>query len=118
MGWFWWFMLVTDLIIPLTMLGMGLHWLRGQVPPYGGASGYRTQRSLASPAAWQFAHLYCGRLWAILGLALLPPSVLVMMLCRGTDRVGFWGGILCTAQVLIMAVPIPLTEGALRRMGG
>ncbi len=120
MGWFWWYMLAMALLIPLTMFILGLRWWRGRIPPYGGSSGYRTRRSLASPEAWAFAHVYFGRLWAILGAVMLPLSVPAMLLCRNGDseRIGWWGVGVCLIQSVVMLAPIAFTESALRRMGG
>ena len=120
MSWFWWFMLAVALLIPLTMLILGLRWWRGRIPPYGGSTGYRTRRSLASPEAWAFAHVYFGRLWAILGAAMLPLSVAAMLPCRfgDTERIGWWGVIVCLVQSVVMLIPMIATERALRRMGG
>ena len=120
MGWFWWFMLAMALLIPLTMLLLGHRWWRGRIPPYGGSSGYRTRRSLASPAAWAFAHVYFGRLWTILGAASLPLSVAAMLPCRGGDaeRIGWWGLGVCLVQSMVMLAPMIATESALHRRGG
>jgi len=120
MTWFWWFMLAMALLIPLTMLVLGLRWRRGRIPPYGGSSGYRTRRSLASPEAWVFAHVCFGRLWTILGAAMLPLSAVSMLPCRGgtADRIGWWGVGVCLVQSAVMTVPMIATERALRRMGG
>ena len=120
MGWFWWFMLAADLAIPLCMIVIGFRWWRSRVPPYGGPSGYRTRRGLQSPAAWAFAHGFFGRLWAILGAVLLLLSIGAMLRCRGGDTgtVGWRGGAVCLVQCLVMLLPIPFTEIALRRMGG
>jgi hypothetical protein len=120
MGWFWWYMLAMTLLIPLIMLIFGLRWWRFRIPPYGGSSGYRTRRSLASPAAWDFAHGYFGRLWAILGAALLPLSAAAMLPCRngGSERVGWWGAGVCLVQSVGMLAPVIATEIALRRRGG
>ena len=120
MGWFWWFMLAMALLIPLTMFILGLRWWRGRIPPYGGSSGYRTRRSQADPAAWAFAHVYFGRLWAVLGAAMLPLSVVSMLPCRTGDaeRIGWWGLGVCLIQSVVMLVPMIATESALRRMGG
>ena len=120
MTWFWWFMLAMALLIPLTMLVLGLRWQRGRIPPYGGSSGYRTRRSLASPEAWAFAHVYFGRLWTILGAAMLPLSAVSMLPCRGgtADRIGWWGVGVCLVQSVVMSAPMIATERALRRMGG
>ena len=120
MGWFWWFMLAMALLIPLTMFILGFRWWRGRIPPYGGSSGYRTRRSLASPEAWAFAHIHFGRLWAVLGAAMLPLSVVSMLPCRTGDaeRIGWWGLGVCLIQSVVMLVPMIATESALRRMGG
>ncbi len=120
MGWFWWYMLAMTLLIPLTMLILGFRWRRGRIPPYGGSVGYRTRRSLASPEAWAYAHVYFGRLWAILGAAMLPLGAAAMLLCRGGDaeRIGWWGAGVCAVQSVVLLVPIAFTESALRRMGG
>ncbi len=120
MDWFWWFMLVMALLIPLTMFILGLCWWRIRIPPYGGSSGYRTRRSLAGPEAWAFAHVYFGRLWTILGAVMLPLSVVSMLPCRGGDaeRIGWWGVGVCLIQSVVMLIPMIATENALRRMGG
>ena len=120
MGWFWWYMLAMALLIPLAMLILGLRWWRGRIPPYGGSTGYRTRRSLASPEAWAFAHVYFGRLWTVLGAAVLPLSVAAMLPCRGgdSDRIGWWGLGVCLVQSVVMLAPMIATESALRRMGG
>ena len=120
MGWFWWYMLAMALLIPLTMLVLGLRWRRGRIPLYGGSVGYRTRRSLASPEAWAFAHVYFGRLWTVLGAAVLPLSVAAMLPCRGgdSDRIGWWGLGVCLVQGVVMLAPMIATESALRRMGG
>jgi hypothetical protein len=120
MSWFWWFMLAVALLIPLTMLILGLRWWRGRIPPYGGSTGYRTRRSLASPEAWVFAHVFFGRLWTILGAAALPVSLAAMLPCRAGDseRIGWWGLGVCLVQGVVMLAPMVATENALRRMGG
>ncbi len=120
MDWFWWFMLATTLLIPLCMLVIGLRWWRFRIPPFGGPSGYRTRRSLASPAAWDFAHVFFGRLWAILGAALLPLTLAAMLPCLGGDgeQVGWRGLEVSAAQCVVMIVPIIVTESALSRRGG
>ncbi len=120
MGWFWWFMLAMVLVCPLCMLGFGLRWWRGRIPPYGNSSGYRTRRSLAGPDAWTFAHVYFGRLWSILGAVTLILSAGAMLLCPGgdEDRIGLWGGMACLIQSILMIVPMIPTEIALKRMGG
>jgi len=114
---FWVFMLCMDFLIPLAMIGFGLVFLRWPPHEINGVYGYRTARSMASQEAWDFAHKYMGKLWLIVGLCVLPPTVAVMLPCLGkdTDTVGFWGGIWCLVECVIMILPIIPTERALKR---
>ena len=129
-------MLIMDLLIPLCMVLLGLRFWQGNLPNLYRArrttlnapgfqyrrsinvsSGYRTRRSTLSPETWAFAHRFFGRLWFILGLVLLPPSIAAMLLCRAKDvnTVGLYGGLLCGAQAVVLLLPILHTEIALRR---
>ena len=60
--WFWWFMLISSLLIPALMITAG--WFMWKRPPkkINSAIGYRTSRSMKNINTWQFAHHYCGRL--------------------------------------------------------
>lgn len=113
---FWLFMLAMALLTPLMMLAFGWIFLK-RPPKMGGSFGYRSARSMASPAAWAFAHRYCGRLWFYSGLFLLPASVIIMLclLGRDVDTVGMSGGILCLLQTFPLAGAIIPTERALKK---
>ena len=75
--WFWWTMLVCDLIIPLMMIIAG--WMMWKHTPMhiNRWYGYRTALSMKNEQTWKFAHMYAGRLWCIMGIVLLIPSVLI-----------------------------------------
>ena len=59
--WFWWFMLISSLLIPALMITAG--WFMWKRPPkkINSAIGYRTSRSMKNINTWQFAHHYCGQ---------------------------------------------------------
>lgn len=113
---FWIFMLVMDFLLPLIMVVFGK--LFQHCPEeINSVYGYRTRRSMASQAAWDFAHRTCGRLWFAWGLVLLPVSAALMLpvLGRAEDVVGLWGTVLVVLQLVLLFLTLGLTEGALKR---
>lgn len=117
---FWVFMLCMNLPVPLMMMGFG--WSFAHRPPgeVNGFFGYRTKRSMASPAAWNFAHRYFGRLWFFIGLFTLIGSVAAMLpaMGRSDSVVGIWGAAVEVLQCVLLLVPIIPTEKALKRRFG
>jgi uncharacterized membrane protein len=114
---FWIFMLIIAMLCPLTMVIFGQIFLHHPPKDINEIYGYRTKRSKRSKSAWDFAHKYVGRLWHILGIILLPLSIIAMLFCFGEniDTVGIWGGIICGIQAVIMLFTILPTEIALKR---
>lgn len=114
---FWIFMLVMELIIPATMLGFGKYFMKKAPREINYAFGYRTAMSMKNKDTWIFAHKYCGKLWYVCGLILLPVSILVMLPLAGKseDVVGNVGGVLCVVQLVVLIGSIFPTEIALRK---
>ncbi|MBQ7144297.1 MAG: SdpI family protein [Oscillospiraceae bacterium] len=118
MSWFWWFMLAMVLLLPAALILCGLFWwVLGRVPQFRGAVGYKTARSMKTPAAWVFAHKYFGRIAFIAGIALAVGGVVVMLFCLGKDEdtIGITGAIVNGVQTLGLIAPIIPTEIALKR---
>ncbi len=117
---FWIFMLCMNLMVPLTMVGLG--WVFVHRPPKerNNLYGYRTQRSMASREAWTFAHIYIGKIWFCMGLVMLVLAVIVMLFCIGKSDnvVGIWGGAVEGAECVLMLLPIFPTERALKSKFG
>ena len=115
--WFWWFILVCDLIIPAVMIVFG--WIMWKHTPrdINGFVGYRTARSMRNADTWKFAHEYGGRLWWRLGWILLVPSAAIHVPFYGSsdNALGALCGILCIVQCAALIVTIALTERALKR---
>lgn len=114
--WFWWFMLISDLLIPMIMIIGGWMMWRHTPKNINGFVGYRTPRSMKNRDTWDFAHIYCGRLWWKIGWMMLVPSVIVNIPFYGStdDTIGGAGVILVTIQTAILIVSIFPTEKALK----
>lgn len=114
---FWIFMLVMNLLMPVMMLLFG--WIFIHRPPktINGIYGYRTPMSTKNQETWDFAHQYFGRLWYRMGICLLPITAIVMLLVMGRDEdtVGFWGGGVCAVQCILLIACIFPTERVLRK---
>lgn len=114
---FWVFMLLIALLLPGTMVVLGRRFVLHPPQHINGVYGYRTRRSMASQAAWDFAHCTCGRLWFAWGLALLPISAALMLTVLGREEgtVGLWGCVVVVVQLAVMFLTLGLTERALKR---
>lgn len=114
---FWIFMLVMDLLVPLTMIGFGGLFQRKAPEEINTAYGYRTAMSMKNKETWKFAHEYFGRLWTRCGLILLPLSVipLLFVLGKDADAVGTVGGFVCALQCIPLIAALFPTEMALKR---
>lgn len=115
--WFFWCMLVCNLIIPITMIICGrIMWKK---PPknINGIIGYRTARSMKNMDTWNFAHDHCGRMWWKIGWIVLVISAVINFLFyeKSDDIIGIVSAVLCTSQCVVMVVSIFPTEMALKR---
>lgn len=114
---FWIFMLCTVLLVPLIMLFFGLYFKNKSPKEINSLFGYRTTMSMKNKDTWEFAHHYCGRLWLVLGMIMLPLSVIPMLffINQDIDVVGIAGGIIEGIQVVVLLISIFPTEKALKK---
>ncbi len=115
-GFFWAYMLVMALLLPVSMIAFGRWFEKGGPRKINGTVGYRTRRSMLSQETWVYAHRFFGRLWWILGWVLLPISVVVMIFFWGKDveTIGWAGLGVMMVQMVFLLLPMILTERALR----
>lgn len=115
--WFWWFMFICDLLIPILMIISGRMMWKHSPENINGIIGYRTTRSMKNKDTWKFAHDYCGRLWWKIGWIMIIPSAAIHIPFYNStkDVIGTIGGILCTIQCVILVASIFPTEKALKR---
>ena len=114
---YWLYMLAVSLVIPLTMIIFGRHFMHSPPKEINGSYGYRTSMSMKSRETWDFAHRYFGRLWFILGLILLPLSAAAMLFLLGESvkAIGNSSLIIMAFQLLFLIIPIFPTERALKK---
>lgn len=115
--WFWYFMLISDLLIPVLMIIGGRMMWKHPPKNINGMIGYRTARSMQNTEIWKFAQEYCGRLWWKIGWGMLPLSAIVHLPFYNSSEnaVGIVGAVLCTVQCVILIMSIILTERALKK---
>ena len=116
---FWIFMLVMNLLIPITMISFG-HSFEKKPPKIERskfAFGYRTIMSMKNADTWEYAHRIFGKLWFRFGIVLGLISIIPLFFVIGKDKdtVGFAGLIICFVQLVAMLLPVIPTELALRR---
>lgn len=114
---FWIFMMVMDLLIPLTMIGFGKYFSERAPKEINEGFGYRTSMSMKNKDTWEFAHHYCGKLWLVIGYIILVISVMTMffVIGKGKNVIGILGGILCGVQLVFLIGSIFPTERALKK---
>lgn len=114
--WFWWFLLCSDLLIPVLMIIGGYMMWKHTPKKINGLMGYRTTRSMKNMDTWKFAHEYCGKLWWKLGWIILFPSIIVHIPFYGCpdDYIGNVSLIVVTVQIVLLIASIFPTEGALK----
>lgn len=114
---FWIFMMISDLLIPITMVGLGKYFIKHAPKEINGVFGYRTSMSMKNKDTWEFAHHYCGKLWLTIGWIMLVISAIGMLFVIGRDEdiVGTFGGILCGIQIVFLIGSIFPTERALKK---
>ncbi len=115
--WFWWFLLVCNLLVPVTMIVSGRMMWKHCPKEINGMLGYRTKRSMTNLDTWRYAHDYCGRLWWKLGwaMALVSAAVQIPFFGGGEEALSAVAGVICTVQCVILIGSIFPVERALKR---
>ena len=115
--WFWWFMFVCDLLIPLILMIAGRMMWKHCPKKINDIYGYRTRRSKRNMETWKFAHNYCGILWWKWGWILLIISSVAHFpfIHSDEDTIGILGTVLCAIQIVILFGTIFMTERTLKK---
>lgn len=117
MLWFWFFMLISNLMVPCIMIGFGKHFSKEAPKKINLTFGYRTSMSMKNKDTWEFAHKYIGKLWFRLGLIILVLSIAPMLIVFGKDveTVGNLSIIIWVVQLVPLVGSIIPTEVALKK---
>lgn len=114
---YWLFMLGVVLISPLTMIISGLNFTYNPPQTINAFFGYRTNRSMNSKEAWDFAHKYFGKIWLIAGIITLMFSLIFMLFLINKDNktITITSIIIIIVQMIPLIGPIIPTERALKQ---
>lgn len=114
---FWIYMLIMDLLVPVTMIGFGRYFKTKAPKEINAVFGYRTSMSMKNRDTWEFAHKYCGKIWFICGWILLIVTIVAMIpfFGQGADVTGIVGAVILGIQMIPLVGSILPTELALRK---
>lgn len=116
---FYIYMFVCALLLPACMLVLGRIWKSAPPQKINWAYGYRTRRSTASRAAWEFAHGFVSVLLRRIGLTALVISAVAMAVLGAitldTTAVAIVTVILVFLQFVSFLASAVLTERALKK---
>ena len=114
---FWIFMLICIILLPIIMIVFGKLFSNNIPKEINTFFGYRTPISIKNRDIWFFAHNYCEKLWYIMGIIMLPPSIVIMLFCLNETRreIGIYTMIITTIQTTVVIFSIVATEKALKK---
>ena len=114
---FWVFMAICNLMIPILMIVLGKVFVKNPPKTINAIVGYRTSRSMKNQDTWNFAHLYCGKLWGKIGWGMLPLAMISMLpaIGKNDDFIGVLGAVVISVECIIMFISIFFTERALAK---
>ena len=115
----WILMLITDLIIPIIMVGTGKYWIKKPPKSINILFGYRTAMSMKNMDTWNFAHRHIAKTWWLVGLIMLAVTcaafLVILLLGKDAEFVAVFGGWLCAVQLVPLICSIIPTERALKK---
>lgn len=119
---FYIYMFVCAMLLPVCMLVLGRIWKSAPPKKINWAYGYRTRRSTASRAAWEFAHGFVSVLLRRIGLTSLVFSAVAMAVLGAITieltTVAVTAVILVALQFIAFMASAVLTERALKEKFG
>ena len=114
---FWIFLTICNLLLPVLMIVLGKVFIKNPPQKINGIYGYRTPRSKKNQDTWNFAHLYCGKLWWKVGWIMLPLAVIGMLPTIKTNDtiVGEVGTVIIITECITLLATILFVEKALAK---
>ena len=114
---FWIFLTICNLMIPALMIVIGKVFIKNPPKTINGIYGYRTSRSRKNQDTWNFAHLYCGKLWWKIGWVMLPLAIIGMLpvIKKNDNIVGGMSAAVVMVECIAMFMTIFLVERALAK---
>ncbi len=113
--WFWWLMLVCNLLVPIFTIIAGWFMWKHAPQKINTIVGYRTKRSMKNEDTWKFAHGFCGKFWWIMGWIVFAVSAIVLIpFYNGAYvTIGIAVGVTVVIQCVLLVMSCIPTEIAL-----
>ena len=111
------FLLICDMLIPLTMYFAGRMMKLNPPKTINGIYGYRTTMSRKNMDTWIFAHDHAGSLWMKVGKIMIFVSAAVhipLYFVNNCDMLSVVCLILTVIQLIVLILSIIPTEKALK----
>lgn len=114
---YWIFMLIMDLLLPITMIGFGKYFSKHAPKEINPLFGYRTEMSMKNEDTWLFANHYFGKIFYRFGWILFPITIVVMLPTVGKDIpfISIIGMILIGVQLIPLIASLIMTEHELHK---
>ena len=115
--WYWFYIFTTCSLIPIMLIGLGTLFMHKPPKKINKFIGYRTRMSQKNNETWVFAHKYCGKIWQVTGLWLLPIIFALMLWLKESsdETLGIVGTVICSLELIPLVLSVALTELALRK---
>lgn len=111
------FYTILTLILPITIITIGLILTKKPPKKINDFYGYRTEMSMKNQRTWDYAHRYCGKLWMIFGAVLIALSACFLYLYRNASNKDLSTVVLTiiALQMIVMILSVILVEKSLRK---
>ncbi len=115
---FWFYILITTLIVPVLTLFFGVYYGKHGAPKnIDGHSGFRSRRATKSWDAWVYTHKIASKLWKIMGIIMIPVTVALMLLVinLSVEAVNIYGAILFLIQGIAFSISVIYVERQIKK---
>jgi len=102
--------------IPLIAIGLGFTWRNNVSSGINNTWGYRTNLSMSSQDAWDFAHKYFGKIMRLFGMVMLIATLayLPFFTKNNTDNMANIVILVLCIQFVILIIGVIRTEHVLK----
>lgn len=109
------FLFIMTMLVPLTLLLLGLHWKTHVPKDINSFYGYRTTMSMKNKDTWEFAHKYTAKVWVWCGTVSAILSAIPLLIFKNSKNFEQIDIIIITVQTFLICLTIIPTEIALKK---
>ncbi len=99
--------IAISFLVPLLMIVFGTIFLKKVPKSVNSFLGYRTSMSMLNKDTWEFAHVYCGKIWILFGSVGLILNLIAVLCGLVFDRNMI--ELVCVISIAIQCVMILVT---------